>query len=41
MIFGSWVYTSDELTLDYFEDMRNVDLHDYVPSGKKDFYDAE
>jgi hypothetical protein len=33
MIFGSWVYNSDELTLDYFENMRNVDLHDYVPSG--------
>lgn len=39
MIFGSWVYNSDELTLDYFENMRNVDLHDYVPSGirKKEF----
>lgn len=33
MIFGSWVYNSDELTLDYFENMRNVDLNDYVPSG--------
>lgn len=40
MIFGSWVYTSDELTLDYFENMRNVDLNDYVPSGTWDLIDV-
>jgi nicotinic acetylcholine receptor len=40
MIFGSWVYNSDELTLDYFENMRNVDLNDYVPSGTWDIIDV-
>ena len=40
MVFGSWVYNSDELTLDYFENMRNVDLNDYVPSGTWDIIDV-
>ena len=40
MIFGSWVYSSDELTLDYFENMRFVDLNDYVPSGTWDLVDV-
>jgi nicotinic acetylcholine receptor len=40
MIFGSWVYNSDELTLDYFENMRNVDLNDYVPSGTWDLIEV-
>jgi len=26
MIFGSWVYTSDEMRLDYFEATTKVDL---------------
>jgi len=40
MIFGSWVYSSDELTLDYFENMRFVDLNDYIPSGTWDLVDV-
>jgi hypothetical protein len=40
MVFGSWVYNSDELTLDYFENMRNVDLNDYVPSGTWDLIEV-
>ena len=40
MIFGSWVYNSEELTLDYFENMRFVDLSDYVPSGTWDLVDV-
>lgn len=40
MIFGSWVYNSEELTLDYFENMRSVDLNDYVPSGTWDLIDV-
>ncbi len=26
MVFGSWVYTNNELNFDYFENTRNVDL---------------
>lgn len=33
MRFGSWIYKSDELILDYFEGMKYVDLNEYVPSG--------
>ncbi len=40
MIFGSWVYHSDELTLDYFENTRYVDLNDYIPSGTWDILDV-
>jgi hypothetical protein len=40
MIFGSWVYNSEELRLDYFENMRSVDLNDYVPSGTWDLIDV-
>jgi hypothetical protein len=40
MIFGSWVYDSNELTLDYFENMRNVDLNDYVQSGTWDLIEG-
>ena len=40
MIFGSWVYNSEELTLDYFENMRHVDLNDYVPSGTWDLIEV-
>lgn len=36
MIFGSWVHNSDDLVLDYFQNNRNVDLNDYVPSGTWD-----
>lgn len=40
MIFGSWVYHSEDLTLDYFENTRNVDLNDYIPSGTWDIIEA-
>ena len=40
MIFGSWAYTSKELILDYFENMRHVDLSDYVTSGTWDIIDG-
>ncbi len=36
MIFGSWVHNSDDLVLDYFQNMSNVVLNDYVPSGTWD-----
>jgi nicotinic acetylcholine receptor len=40
MIFGSLVYHSNDLTLDYFENARYVDLHDYIPSGTWDILDV-
>jgi nicotinic acetylcholine receptor, invertebrate len=40
MIFGSWVHNSDDLVLDYFQNMSNVVLNDYVPSGTWDLIDV-
>ena len=40
MRFGSWVYHADELSLDFFENTRYVDLNDYIPSGTWDILDV-
>ena len=40
MVFGSWVYHSEDLTLDYFENAQHVDLNDYIPSGTWDIFDV-
>jgi hypothetical protein len=40
MRFGSWIYNSNELSLDYFEGMKHVDLNDYVASGMWDIVEA-
>ncbi|RNA33865.1 acetylcholine receptor subunit beta-like 1 [Brachionus plicatilis] len=40
MIFGSWVYDSNELVFDYFENMHHADLNDYVPSGTWDLVEV-
>ena len=40
MIFGSWVHNSDDLLLDYFQNMSYVVLNDYVPSGTWDLIDV-
>jgi len=40
MIFGSWVYTSKDITLDYFEEFPHADLTDYVPSGTWDLLEV-
>lgn len=40
MIFGSWVYDSDEFVFDFFENMHHADLNDYVPSGTWDLVEV-
>lgn len=40
MIFGSWVHNTDDLLLDYFQNMSYVVLNDYVPSGTWDLIDV-
>ena len=40
MIFGSRVYGADELRLDYFDNMSNINLNDYIPSGTWDVIDV-
>ena len=36
MKFGSWTFNGDQVTLDYYENNKNVDLTDYVNSGTWD-----
>ena len=36
MIFGSWTFDSDQMSLDWYEQISNVDLNDYVNSGTWD-----
>ncbi|KAM3185443.1 hypothetical protein ACTXT7_006333 [Hymenolepis weldensis] len=37
---GSWIYTKDEVELQFYKNQTNIDLSDYVPSGVWDFIEG-
>lgn len=36
MKFGSWTYDGNKLDIDFFDDLTEVDLNDYIPSNEWD-----